>query len=121
MRARAKPTSLSWEPNSQEGGEIRNVLLKYEVADELYPFKAGQVVRMVPESPKKIHYHNHTQAWKIYKARPRSGAKDPRTTNGVLHLPRGAQGLHILPKWIEYLVQKIGSEEEFAKIKMAKQ
>ena len=28
------------EPHSKEGGEIRNVLLKYKLADELYPFKA---------------------------------------------------------------------------------
>jgi hypothetical protein len=87
------------EPHSKEGGEIRNVLLKYKLADDLYPFKATQVARMVREKArKKFTTHNHVQAWKLYKARPRSGSRDSGNTNKDLHLSCCAQRLHLLAK-----------------------
>src|SRR6185437_12680361 len=41
------------EPHSKEGDDIRQVLLKYKVADELYPFKASRVADLVRAGAKR--------------------------------------------------------------------
>lgn len=60
-------------PDSDEGKEIKNVLLKYKPADEMYPYKPTDVARLVKEiSGKAFSTHNHTQSWKKFKVRPPS-------------------------------------------------
>jgi Protein of unknown function (DUF3644) len=66
-------------PDSAEGKEITNILVKYKAADDLYPYKPGVVARLVSQrSGRKFTGHNHTQAWRLYSARPRLGAKRRR-------------------------------------------
>jgi hypothetical protein len=67
-------------PESAEGKEISNILVKYKAADDLYPYKPGAVAGLVSQhSGRKFTGHNHTQAWRLYSARPRPGAKKART------------------------------------------
>ena len=54
-------------PDSAEGKEISNILVKYKAADELYPYKPNAVVKLVAQrSQQKFTSHNHTQAWMLY-------------------------------------------------------
>src|ERR1700730_4348711 len=56
-------------PDSAEGKEISNVLVKYKAADDLYPHKPGMVALLVSRrSGRKFTGHNHTQAWRLYFA-----------------------------------------------------
>jgi len=107
------------EPNSKEGDEIRSVLLKYKIADELYPHKAGKVVSLVRRgAKKKITTHNHTQAWKYYKARPKSGAKDPENTIKDFCIYHPAHKDYTYSqKWVDHLIKCILDDNEFQKIK----
>lgn len=66
-------------PESEEGKAIHNVLQKYKVADELYPHKPGDVVRLVKVATKKrFTMNDHTLAWKRHKVRPSRGSKTNR-------------------------------------------
>jgi hypothetical protein len=38
-------------PDSDEGKEISNILVKYKAADDLYPYKPGPVVRLCLNAP----------------------------------------------------------------------
>jgi hypothetical protein len=40
-------------PDSAEGREISNILVKYKTADDLYPYKTNAVVKMVSERTDK--------------------------------------------------------------------
>jgi hypothetical protein len=107
------------KPGTEEAQEIRNVLLKYKMADEVYPFKPGAVAKIVSErSGNKFSVNNNTQAWKLYKVRPRNRAKTPDNTNRdfcVYH--QAHKDYTYSEKWITFLVEKISSDEEFDKIK----
>jgi len=50
------------------------------VADEDYPYKPARVAILVSLC-KKFMVSNHTQAWTLYKVRPKKGAKQPENTN----------------------------------------
>ena len=107
------------EPSSKEGGEIRNVLLKYKIADDLYPHKAGKVTKLVRVSAKrKFTSHNHVQAWKHYKARPLNGAKNPEATNKEFCIYHPAHNDYTYSqKWVEHLIQCVANDAEFLKIR----
>ena len=69
-------------PGSEEGKEVRNVLVKEKALDDLYPLKAGWVVEEVQKkSKKKFSMHDHTSAWRKHKARPDGSSKAPAVTN----------------------------------------
>lgn len=108
-------------PGSDEAAEIRNVLVKHKLADEIYPYKPNRVCEIVrKQSGKKFTSHNHTQAWKIYKVRPRTKAKNPEKTNMefcIYHLAHGDYTYS--EKWVDFLVEKISTEEGFDEIRTA--
>ena len=69
-------------PESKEAEQIRNVLVKYKTADELYPYKPSKVVQIVAEkSGVPFTGHVHTQAWRKYRARPAHRSAQPENTN----------------------------------------
>jgi hypothetical protein len=109
-------------PNSAEGKEISNILVKYKTADDLYPYKPNAVVKAVSErSQQKFTGHNHTQAWRLYSARPRQGAKRPEETNKDYCIYHPAHGDYTYSeKWVEHLVGEIEDEEKWAAIKAYK-
>jgi hypothetical protein len=56
-------------PSSGEAEEIRNVLIKYKPADELYPYKPTKVTKLVVSKTGKPFTNNtHANAWRKYKA-----------------------------------------------------
>ena len=61
-------------PDSPEAEEIQNILIKYRDSGETHPFKPTQVAKLVNAAcSEKFTSHNHTQAWRYYKVRPRNG------------------------------------------------
>lgn len=109
-------------PGSEEGEQIRNILVKHKPADELYPYKPGKVCELVSEkSGKKFTAHNHTQAWRKYEARPRKGVAKPEKTNREYSIYHAAHGDYTYSDaWVTFLVDKISTDEGFAEISTTK-
>ena len=105
-------------PESAEGKEISNVLVKYKTADELYPYKPNAVVDLVSEgSERKFTTHNHVQAWKFYKARPGARAKNPENTNKAYCVYHPAHGDYTYSQeWVDHLVAEVKDEEKWMRI-----
>lgn len=97
-------------PESAEGKSIHNVLQKFKIADELYQYKPGDVVRIVREaSGKPFTMADHTSAWQEHKARPSSTSKSPEKTNRAYCIYHPAHRDYTYnDKWIELLVTKLG-------------
>lgn len=110
------------KPDSEEAKDVKNVLLKYKIADEEYPFKPTAVVRTVSNrTQKKFLLSNHTQAWHLYKVRPKKGSNRPTETNKDFCIYHQAHDDYTYSeKWISYLCEKVESEAEFKKIKSTK-
>lgn len=106
-------------PESDDGKEIRTVLVKTKTADELYPFRAGVVTRMVSEqSGQKFTTHNHTQSWKYFQVRPEKKSKDPTSTDKDYCIYHSAHGDYTYSQaWVDFLIECVNAPEELAKIK----
>ncbi len=106
-------------PESDEAEKIRNVLVKYKTADELYPHKPNMVTRLVADrSGMKFTNRNHVQAWRKYKARPRNGASQPANTKKDYCIYHAAHRDYTYSeKWVEFLVEQVSTEEGLAEIR----
>jgi len=106
-------------PDSAEGKEIHNILEKRVIADEHYPFKPGQAATLIAErSGERFSSYNHMQAWKRYKARPNSKAKQPEQTNKDYCIYHKAHGDYTYnDAWVNFVVEKIADAEEFQALK----
>jgi len=106
-------------PDSEEGKEIRTVLVKTKTADDLYPFKPGKIPRIVSEETgQKFTSHNHTQAWKLYKVRPENNSKEPANTNKDYCIFHAAHKDYTYSQaWIDFLIECVGQPAEIHKIK----
>jgi len=109
-------------PDSAEGKEIRNILVQYKPADDLYPHKPGNVCDLVQErAGKKFTNHNHTQAWRLHKVRPAAKAKQPENTNKDYCIYHAAHRDYTYSgKWIDRLVEEVTDDQKFAAIKAVK-
>ena len=97
-------------PESAEGKTVQNVLQKFKIADELYKYKPGDVIRIVRKaSGKSFSMNDHTRAWQEKKVRPPSGAKSPEKTdrNFCIYHPAHKDYTYN-DKWIEFLLGKLG-------------
>ncbi len=106
-------------PTSDEGAEIRNILVKHKPADELYPYKPGKVCEVVSKrSGHNFTPHNHTQSWKKFKVRPRNGARRADSTKIEYCIYHAAHRDYTYSeKWVDYLVGFISTENGFEEIK----
>ncbi|MBV1918332.1 MAG: hypothetical protein KUG65_09775 [Sphingomonadaceae bacterium] len=106
-------------PDSAKGKEIRNVLVQHKLADELYPHKPSSVCRLVAartEAP--FTQHNHTQAWRHYKVRPRKGAKQPENTKKEFCIYHAAHKDYTFSDaWVDLLVEAAGDPKKFEEIR----
>jgi Protein of unknown function (DUF3644) len=69
-------------PDSAEGKSVQNVLQKFKIADELYRYKPGDVVKIVKKATaKSFTMSDHTLAWQKHKVRPPKETKAPDKTN----------------------------------------
>jgi hypothetical protein len=109
-------------PESVEGEDIRNVLVKYKAADDLFPHKPTRVCQLVGQhSGKPFSMHNHTQAWQLYKVRPAAKAKQPQNTNKDYCIYHPAHGDYTYSdKWVDRLVEAVADDQQRAAIKAVK-
>ena len=100
------------QPDSAEGKEIQNVLLKYKPLDDLYPLKPGDVVNLVAgKSERNFTSDRHQRAWKMFKARPKTGADDPAATDKkfcIYHPP--FKSYTYSQEWVDFLVKQIADD-----------
>jgi hypothetical protein len=99
-------------PDSAEGKTIQNVLQKFKIADELYRYKPGDVVKMVRKTiGKPFSMTDHTLAWQKHKVRPTSNAKAPEKTNREYCIYHPAHRDYTYnDKWIALLVGERGGQ-----------
>jgi hypothetical protein len=97
-------------PDSVEGKTVQNVLQKFKIADELYRYKPGDVIKIVREaSGKPFSMTDHTRAWQKHKVRPLCGAKSPEKTHRDYCIYHPAHRDYTYnDKWIELLVAELG-------------
>jgi Protein of unknown function (DUF3644) len=100
------------QPDSAEGKEIQNVLIKYKPLEDIYPFKPGEVVtRVRAASSRNFTTDKHQRAWKMFHARPVTGAADPAATEAkycAYHAPY--QSYTYSQAWVDFLVAQIGDD-----------
>jgi hypothetical protein len=106
------------QPESAEGKEIQNVLIKYKPADDIWPFKPGEVTARVAEaSGRSFSSDKHQRAWKIYKARPLTGAANPFATKKeycTYHAPY--KSYTYSQAWIDFLITEIVDDAKWGAI-----
>jgi Domain of unknown function (DUF3644) len=109
-------------PGSIEGKKIHNVLSKKVVADELYPYKPSKVVKLVAAKTKKVFTsHNHLQAVRKYKIRPKNGSAQPENTDKAYCIYHAAHRDYTYADgWVQKLVNAVMDADEFAAIKALK-
>jgi len=107
------------QPGSEEGQKIHNILEKRVIADDHYPHKPSQAAKLIAEkSGRNFTLHNHTQAWRSYKVRPLSSAKQRHQTNKdfcIFHKSHGDYTYN--DAWVDFVVKKISSDQEYADLK----
>jgi Protein of unknown function (DUF3644) len=101
-------------PDSAEGKSIQNVLQKFKIADELYRYKPGDVVKIVRKATAKpFSMSDHTVSWQKHKIRPPKDAKAPDKTNREYCIYHPAHKDYTYnDKWIELLVGELGAAED---------
>lgn len=106
------------KPGSEEGKEIHNVLEKFKVADEIYPYKPGNVCKEVARrTGVRFTSHNHVQATCFFKARPRGRSKQPANTNREYCIYHPAYDSYTYSEaWIDKLVAAFRNEEQTQQI-----
>jgi hypothetical protein len=100
-------------PDSAEGNAVQHVLQKFKIADELYRYKPGDVVKLVKKTVKSFSMSDHTAAWQKHKVRPPKDTKTPDKTNRDYCIYHPAHGDYTYnDKWITLLVGELGGEKE---------
>lgn len=109
-------------PEDEGADEVRNILIKKEISDNLYPHKAGVVVRLVQErSGKNFNTHNHTQAWRKFDVRPRAEAAQPENTNKDYCIYHVAHGDYTYSEnWVEFLAKYLATDANYHELKKFK-
>ncbi|AXO14410.1 DUF3644 domain-containing protein [Thalassospira indica] len=106
------------QPGSDEGKQIHSILEKRVIADDQYPYKPSQAANLIAEkSGRKFTSYNHTQAWRRYKVRPLSNAKDRGQTDKdfcIFHRSHGDYTYN--DAWVKFVVERIQSDEEYAEL-----
>jgi hypothetical protein len=106
------------QPDSAEGKEIQNVLIKYKPVDDIWPLKPSEVVkRVAAASGRNFTSDKHQRAWKMYKVRPKTGAADPAATNKqycVYHQPY--KSYTYSQDWVHFLVGQVADDAHWAEI-----
>lgn len=106
-------------PDSAEGKDIHNVLLRKVPADALYPFKPTAAAAEVSRrSGQKFTTTDHTKAWRLFKARPKNNVAQPEQTDKKYCLYHAAHGDYTYSEeWIEMLVEAAGDPERLRAIR----
>lgn len=110
------------QPNSNEGKDIRNVLVQHKLADHLYPHKPGDVVRLIKQRTDiEFTQHNHTQAWRKYKVRPRKFSTQPENTDKDFCIYHAAHDDYTFSdQWIQRLEAEVKDDAKYEELKSFK-
>lgn len=105
-------------PDSSEGKDIQNVLVKYKPVDDIWPLTPSEVVaRVAAASARNFTSDKHQRAWKLYKVRPKTGAKQPVNTNKtycIYHPPYKSYTYSLA--WVEFLISEIENDSKWVKL-----
>jgi len=106
-------------PTDEGADEVKNVLIKHELSDNLYPHKPAAAARLIAgKSGKKFTTSNHVQAWKKFNARPKSGVAQPENTNRDYCIYHRAHGDYTYSdKWVDFIVNFISNEQNYVELK----
>lgn len=109
-------------PSDGEAEDVRNILIKHEVSDEQWPHKANVSAQMIAaKSGKPFNLRNHTQAWRKFDARPRSGVGQPQNTNKEYCAYHAAHGDYTYSeKWIDFVAGYISDNQNYEALKAFK-
>lgn len=92
-------------PDSAEGKSVHNVLQKYKISDDLYPYKPSEAAALVRQkSRRRFTVSDHTEAWKRHKVRPAKGDKTNRTYC-IFHKAYNSYTYN--DAWVDLLVSEI--------------
>lgn len=106
------------QPESAEGREIQNVLIKYKPVDDIWPLKPADVIKRVNDaSGRKFTTDKHQRAWKMYRVRPKTGASDPEATDKkyCVYHPTFKSYTYSLA-WVDFLVSEIEDNSRWSKL-----
>lgn len=106
-------------PNEAEAKEFKHVLIKRELSDKNYPHKAGDVVKEIKKRTKKnFTQHLHTNAWKMFNARPGTHAKQPENTNRDYCIYNSTYKSYSYSNaWIDFIEEYIEDDQNFESLK----
>ena len=104
-------------PDSAEGKEISNILVKFKPADETHPFKPKAVCdEILRRTGKKLSHHQHTQAWRLHEVRPRNGAAPEKTKKNYCVYHPAHKDYTYSEKWIDRLASEIMDDQKWLAI-----
>lgn len=106
-------------PDDEGADEIRNVLIKKEISDKMYPYKAGVAATLIAErSGRVFNTHNHTQAWRKFDIRPRREVEQPENTNRDYCIYHDAHGDYTYSeRWVEFMISYLSTEENYEELR----
>lgn len=106
-------------PNDDGAEEIKNVLIKKEISDKLYPHKPSvATTRIAEKAGKTFNSRNHTQAWRKFDVRPRNGVAQPENTNPDYCIYHVAHADYTYSdKWIDFVVSFIADDQNYQELK----
>lgn len=109
-------------PDGDDAKEIRNVLIKKELADKAYPYKPDKAAKAIAKmSGRVFSSHNHIQAWKKLDVRPKSGVEQPENTNRDFCIYHEAHKDYTYSqKWVEFVAGYIANDDNFQELKSLK-
>ena len=95
---------------------------KKVLSDDDFPYKPTKAaLEIARKSGLHFSSHNHTQAWRRYKARPLSTSKIKGRVNKEFCAYHKAHGDYTYSEeWIDHVVAKIGDGKEFSDLKKTK-
>ncbi|MFV1741669.1 DUF3644 domain-containing protein [Phaeobacter sp. JH18-5] len=105
-------------PTDEVAEDVKNVLIKKEISDKLYPHKPSVAAKKISEkSGRQFTPHNHTQAWRKFDVRPKAGVAQPENTNADYCVYHSAHKDYTYSdKWVQFVSDYIADEQNLAEL-----
>ena len=108
-------------PDSEEGKQVHNVLQKFKIADEIYPYKPGDVGKAIKDlTSVPFRLSDHTAAWKRHQVRPNAGSKRPGKTDRRYCIYHAAHRDYTYSeKWVQLLSNELRAAGKLDSVKVS--
>lgn len=105
-------------PDSAEAEEIKNVLVKSQPSDEMYPFRVKDVISEVRNrTGKTFNQNHHTMMWKYLRVRPEKKSKQPENTDRDYCIYHSLHRDYSYSRaWIDLLCEIVDDDDRFNEI-----